>query len=201
MRRKNCITAWIDRKIEGKSHTSHSQLHQRVNQSDLSACYWGEHLARVSVTLLISSARARGAGGCVAAERSRAPPLQLSVLRHRNRQNNRTSRNHGTMWGAAEATSILSDFAASRVGLFPVKMATGAGWQPPYNTSTSSTKYPPCTTSSMLYDGSLTLEYTQDLHLKMSKKIAQLTKVRGREWVKLRGVVQSFRACKWSVTV
>uniref|UniRef100_A0AAX7UXW5 Protein FAM184A/B N-terminal domain-containing protein n=1 Tax=Astatotilapia calliptera TaxID=8154 RepID=A0AAX7UXW5_ASTCA len=56
-------------------------------------------------------------------------------------------------------------------------MATGAGWQPPYNTSTSSTKYPPCTTSSMLYDGSLTLEYTQDLHLKMSKKIAQLTKV------------------------
>uniref|UniRef100_A0A3B4FEU8 Protein FAM184A-like n=1 Tax=Pundamilia nyererei TaxID=303518 RepID=A0A3B4FEU8_9CICH len=29
----------------------------------------------------------------------------------------------------------------------------------------------------MLYDGSLTLEYTQDLHLKMSKKIAQLTKV------------------------
>uniref|UniRef100_A0A668TP79 Protein FAM184A/B N-terminal domain-containing protein n=1 Tax=Oreochromis aureus TaxID=47969 RepID=A0A668TP79_OREAU len=56
-------------------------------------------------------------------------------------------------------------------------MATGAGWQPPYSTSTSSTKYPPCTTSSMLYDGSLTLEYTQDLHLKMSKKIAQLTKV------------------------
>lgn len=105
------------------------------------------------------------------------------------------------MWGAGEATSILSDFAASRVGLFPVKMATGAGWQPPYNTSTSTTKYPPCTTSSMLYDGSLTLEYTQDLHLKMSKKIAQLTKVRGREWVKLRGVVQSFRACKWSITV
>uniref|UniRef100_A0A3Q0RY53 Family with sequence similarity 184 member Aa n=1 Tax=Amphilophus citrinellus TaxID=61819 RepID=A0A3Q0RY53_AMPCI len=29
----------------------------------------------------------------------------------------------------------------------------------------------------MIYDGSLTLEYTQDLHLKMSKKIAQLTKV------------------------
>uniref|UniRef100_A0A665W3F7 Zgc:85722 n=1 Tax=Echeneis naucrates TaxID=173247 RepID=A0A665W3F7_ECHNA len=29
----------------------------------------------------------------------------------------------------------------------------------------------------MFYDGSLTLEYTQDLHLKMSKKIAQLTKV------------------------
>uniref|UniRef100_A0A3Q2XJS0 Family with sequence similarity 184 member Aa n=1 Tax=Hippocampus comes TaxID=109280 RepID=A0A3Q2XJS0_HIPCM len=29
----------------------------------------------------------------------------------------------------------------------------------------------------MFYDASLTLEYTQDLHLKMSKKIAQLTKV------------------------
>uniref|UniRef100_A0A3B3WCN8 Protein FAM184A/B N-terminal domain-containing protein n=1 Tax=Poecilia mexicana TaxID=48701 RepID=A0A3B3WCN8_9TELE len=29
----------------------------------------------------------------------------------------------------------------------------------------------------MFYDGSLTLEYTPDLHLKMSKKIAQLTKV------------------------
>uniref|UniRef100_A0A672IQX9 Zgc:85722 n=1 Tax=Salarias fasciatus TaxID=181472 RepID=A0A672IQX9_SALFA len=29
----------------------------------------------------------------------------------------------------------------------------------------------------MFYDGGLTLEYTQDLHLKMSKKIAQLTKV------------------------
>uniref|UniRef100_A0A8C9YWB0 Family with sequence similarity 184 member Aa n=1 Tax=Sander lucioperca TaxID=283035 RepID=A0A8C9YWB0_SANLU len=29
----------------------------------------------------------------------------------------------------------------------------------------------------MFYDGTLTLEYTQDLHLKMSKKIAQLTKV------------------------
>ncbi|XP_069377451.1 protein FAM184A-like isoform X2 [Paralichthys olivaceus] len=59
-------------------------------------------------------------------------------------------------------------------------MATGAaGWQPPYSTSTSgsSTKYTPSPTSSMFYDGSLTLEYTQDLHLKMSKKIAQLTKV------------------------
>uniref|UniRef100_A0A671UY93 Family with sequence similarity 184 member Aa n=1 Tax=Sparus aurata TaxID=8175 RepID=A0A671UY93_SPAAU len=29
----------------------------------------------------------------------------------------------------------------------------------------------------MFFDGSVTLEYTQDLHLKMSKKIAQLTKV------------------------
>ncbi|XP_071320365.1 protein FAM184A isoform X3 [Trachinotus anak] len=56
-------------------------------------------------------------------------------------------------------------------------MATGAGWQPPYSTAASSTKYAPSPTSGMFYDGSLTLEYTQDLHLKMSKKIAQLTKV------------------------
>ncbi|XP_054627978.1 protein FAM184A-like isoform X4 [Dunckerocampus dactyliophorus] len=63
-------------------------------------------------------------------------------------------------------------------------MATGAGWQPAYSTSTnssssssSSAKYIPSSTSGMFYDGSLTLEYTQDLHLKMSKKIAQLTKV------------------------
>ncbi|KAI9525757.1 hypothetical protein NQZ68_002305 [Dissostichus eleginoides] len=56
-------------------------------------------------------------------------------------------------------------------------MATGAGWLPPYSTSTSSSKYSPSPTASMFYDGSLTLDYTQDLHLKMSKKIAQLTKV------------------------
>ncbi|XP_061571639.1 protein FAM184A-like isoform X2 [Cololabis saira] len=59
-------------------------------------------------------------------------------------------------------------------------MATGAGWQPPYSSSSSSsssTKYTPSSMASMFYDGSLTLEYTQDLHLKMSKKIAQLTKV------------------------
>ncbi|XP_051912848.1 protein FAM184A-like isoform X3 [Hippocampus zosterae] len=62
-------------------------------------------------------------------------------------------------------------------------MATGAGWQPAYGTSTSGSssgggaKYVPSSTSSMFYDASLTLEYTQDLHLKMSKKIAQLTKV------------------------
>ncbi|XP_068575959.1 protein FAM184A-like isoform X2 [Cebidichthys violaceus] len=53
-------------------------------------------------------------------------------------------------------------------------MATGAGWQPPCNTKYNVTPSP---ASGMFYDGSLTLEYTQDLHLKMSKKIAQLTKV------------------------
>uniref|UniRef100_A0A3Q1CIQ6 Protein FAM184A/B N-terminal domain-containing protein n=1 Tax=Amphiprion ocellaris TaxID=80972 RepID=A0A3Q1CIQ6_AMPOC len=51
-------------------------------------------------------------------------------------------------------------------------MATGAGWQQQH--SGSSSKYSP---SSSFYDQSLQLEYTQDLHLKMSKKIAQLTKV------------------------
>ncbi|XP_057677290.1 protein FAM184A-like isoform X2 [Corythoichthys intestinalis] len=71
-------------------------------------------------------------------------------------------------------------------------MATGTGWQPAYGTSTSgssssgggggggggsASKYISPSTSSLFYDGSLTLEYTQDLHLKMSKKIAQLTKV------------------------
>uniref|UniRef100_A0A8C2FA86 Family with sequence similarity 184 member A n=1 Tax=Cyprinus carpio TaxID=7962 RepID=A0A8C2FA86_CYPCA len=45
-------------------------------------------------------------------------------------------------------------------------MATGAGWHTSTSTSTS-TSFP----------SGLTLEYTQDLHLKMSKKIAQLTKV------------------------
>ncbi|XP_077587322.1 protein FAM184A isoform X6 [Stigmatopora nigra] len=62
-------------------------------------------------------------------------------------------------------------------------MATGTGWQPVYGSSTSgssgggASKYISPSTSSLFYDGSLTLEYTQDLHLKMSKKIAQLTKV------------------------
>ncbi|XP_068612321.1 protein FAM184A [Brachionichthys hirsutus] len=58
-------------------------------------------------------------------------------------------------------------------------MATGAGWQPPYITSTGGgSKYAPSPTSSMFHDtGTLALEYNQDLHLKMSKKIAQLTKV------------------------
>lgn len=31
----------------------------------------------------------------------------------------------------------------------------------------------------MSFQTGITMEYTQDLHLKMSKKIAQLTKVRG----------------------
>ncbi|XP_046886807.1 protein FAM184A isoform X1 [Hypomesus transpacificus] len=63
-------------------------------------------------------------------------------------------------------------------------MATGTGWQQPYSTSsgnpsviTGAGKFNSSPTSNMFYDGGLSLEYTQDLHLKMSKKIAQLTKV------------------------
>ncbi|XP_016392957.1 protein FAM184A-like [Sinocyclocheilus rhinocerous] len=61
-------------------------------------------------------------------------------------------------------------------------MATGAGWQHYYNPagSTSTGKYNSTSTStstSTSFPSGLTLEYTQDLHLKMSKKIAQLTKV------------------------
>ncbi|KAL6477339.1 hypothetical protein MHYP_G00131740 [Metynnis hypsauchen] len=65
-------------------------------------------------------------------------------------------------------------------------MATGAGWQGPSNPSTAPPAAPcaPGATSPsssaasrLLYESGLTMEYTQDLHLKMSKKIAQLTKV------------------------
>ncbi|XP_048063350.1 protein FAM184A-like [Megalobrama amblycephala] len=60
-------------------------------------------------------------------------------------------------------------------------MATGAGWQHYYNPagSASTGKYNSTSTStstSTSFPSGLTLEYTQDLHLKMSKKIAQLTK-------------------------
>ncbi|XP_052002039.1 protein FAM184A-like isoform X2 [Xyrauchen texanus] len=68
-----------------------------------------------------------------------------------------------------------------------MKMATGTGWQQPYSaaqgnntpaaTASGSATSPPSTSSNLLYDSALTMEYTQDLHLKMSKKIAQLTKV------------------------
>lgn len=93
--------------------------------------------------------------------------------------------------------------AFTRLGLFPVKMATGAGWQqPPYNTSTGSTKYTPSPTSSMFYDGTLTLDYTQDLHLKMSKKIAQLTKVCGcLSHAEQSRAEQGRCGCGWSSTV
>ncbi|ROJ78750.1 Protein FAM184A [Anabarilius grahami] len=65
-------------------------------------------------------------------------------------------------------------------------MATGTGWQPPYSAApginppaaaSGSSTSPSSTSSHLLYESALTMEYTQDLHLKMSKKIAQLTKV------------------------
>ncbi|KAG5277028.1 hypothetical protein AALO_G00112690 [Alosa alosa] len=60
-------------------------------------------------------------------------------------------------------------------------MATGAGWQQYYspagNSSTGAGKYNSGHPSSMPFQSGIAMEYTQDLHLKMSKKIAQLTKV------------------------
>ena len=55
-------------------------------------------------------------------------------------------------------------------------MATGSGWQPYYCPATGPGKFTSPIASS--FQPGITLEYTQDLHLKMSKKIAQLTKVR-----------------------
>nr|XP_019959268.1 PREDICTED: protein FAM184A-like [Paralichthys olivaceus] len=55
-------------------------------------------------------------------------------------------------------------------------MATGSGWQPYYCPAAAGQgKFTSPTTPS--FQPGITLEYTQDLHLKMSKKIAQLTKV------------------------
>ncbi|KAM6965223.1 protein FAM184A [Aplochiton taeniatus] len=61
-------------------------------------------------------------------------------------------------------------------------MATGTGWQQYYspaagNPSTGSGKYNSASASTMSFQSGIAMEYTQDLHLKMSKKIAQLTKV------------------------
>ncbi|XP_049319966.1 protein FAM184A isoform X2 [Astyanax mexicanus] len=66
-------------------------------------------------------------------------------------------------------------------------MATGAGWQGASSSSAASpaAPNPPGSATSsataasihLLYESGLSMDYTQDLHLKMSKKIAQLTKV------------------------
>ncbi|XP_063080167.1 protein FAM184A [Engraulis encrasicolus] len=62
-------------------------------------------------------------------------------------------------------------------------MATGAGWQQQYSPasgnppSTAGLGNNPSPSTNVFYETALTMEYTQDLHLKMSKKIAQLTKV------------------------
>lgn len=62
-------------------------------------------------------------------------------------------------------------------------MATGAGWREQYSPasgnppSTAGLGNNPSPSTNVFYETALTMEYTQDLHLKMSKKIAQLTKV------------------------
>ncbi|KAG7508035.1 hypothetical protein JOB18_001392 [Solea senegalensis] len=54
-------------------------------------------------------------------------------------------------------------------------MATGSGWQQQYYCPVGQGKFNSSTASS--FQSGIAMEYTQDLHLKMSKKIAQLTKV------------------------
>ncbi|CAL8309259.1 unnamed protein product [Merluccius merluccius] len=59
-------------------------------------------------------------------------------------------------------------------------MASGSGWQTPCNPPppvVNTSKHMRSSTSAASCDGGWPLDYTQDLHLKMSKKIAQLTKV------------------------
>ncbi|XP_013875474.1 protein FAM184A isoform X2 [Austrofundulus limnaeus] len=67
---------------------------------------------------------------------------------------------------------------ASEAGRDASRLAWGQDWAGSTSSGSGGGKCSSCPASSgMFYDGSLTLEYTQDLHLKMSKKIAQLTKV------------------------
>ncbi|KAK0143320.1 Protein FAM184A [Merluccius polli] len=61
-----------------------------------------------------------------------------------------------------------------------LNMASGSGWQTPCNPPppvVNTSKHMRSSTSAASCDGGWPLDYTQDLHLKMSKKIAQLTKV------------------------
>uniref|UniRef100_A0A8C4EFD0 Family with sequence similarity 184 member Ab n=1 Tax=Dicentrarchus labrax TaxID=13489 RepID=A0A8C4EFD0_DICLA len=55
-------------------------------------------------------------------------------------------------------------------------MATGSGWQQ-YYCPAGQGKFSSSSASSVSFQTGIAMEYTQDLHLKMSKKIAQLTKV------------------------
>ncbi|XP_069575179.1 protein FAM184A isoform X2 [Brachyistius frenatus] len=55
-------------------------------------------------------------------------------------------------------------------------MATGSGWQQ-YYCPAGQGKFTSSSAASMSFQSGIAMEYTQDLHLKMSKKIAQLTKV------------------------
>uniref|UniRef100_G3NUD6 Family with sequence similarity 184 member A n=1 Tax=Gasterosteus aculeatus aculeatus TaxID=481459 RepID=G3NUD6_GASAC len=54
-------------------------------------------------------------------------------------------------------------------------MASGSSWQQ-YYCPAGQGKFSTSTATSMSFQTGITMEYTQDLHLKMSKKIAQLTK-------------------------
>lgn len=61
-------------------------------------------------------------------------------------------------------------------------MATGMSWQQQQHyygggASASAAKFVPSSPGVMAHQAGLSMEYTADLHLKMSKKIAQLTKV------------------------
>ncbi|TNN68594.1 Protein FAM184A [Liparis tanakae] len=56
-------------------------------------------------------------------------------------------------------------------------MASGSAWQQ-YYCPTGQGKFSSSAATSMSFQTGITMEYTQDLHLKMSKKIAQLTKVK-----------------------
>lgn len=58
-----------------------------------------------------------------------------------------------------------------------VKMATGSGWQQQYYCPPGQGKFTSSSATSVPFQSGIAMEYTQDLHLKMSKKIAQLTKV------------------------
>lgn len=56
-------------------------------------------------------------------------------------------------------------------------MATGSGWQQQYYCPPGQGKFTSSSATSVPFQSGIAMEYTQDLHLKMSKKIAQLTKV------------------------
>lgn len=56
-------------------------------------------------------------------------------------------------------------------------MATGSGWQQQYYCPPGQGKFTSPSAASVPFQSGIAMEYTQDLHLKMSKKIAQLTKV------------------------
>ncbi|CAG12955.1 unnamed protein product, partial [Tetraodon nigroviridis] len=55
-------------------------------------------------------------------------------------------------------------------------MATGSGWQQYYCPAAQGKFSSSSASSSVSFQAGIAMEYTQDLHLKMSKKIAQLTK-------------------------